>query len=140
MHSEEAKKFDWTTVGLDFGNWSDEKLWALDLPTTEIKIDKLSWLLDVPFLPNDAGEKFTCTPREVLNRAIGTTQEQKRVLNSDLQYPIDIIENKGQFLILDGLHRLIKAISLGQTVVKVRVVPREQLPQILIEEPIELPN
>jgi hypothetical protein len=61
-------------------------------------------------------------------------------LNSDLQYPIDIIENKGQFLILDGLHRLIKAISLGQTVVKVRVVPREQLPQILIEEPIELPN
>lgn len=29
---KDPKKFDWNTVGLDFGNWEEEKLWAVELP------------------------------------------------------------------------------------------------------------
>ncbi len=51
-------------------------------------------------------------------------------MNADLTYPIDIMENKGRWLILDGLHRLMKAYSLGMKKVVVRKVPRELIPQI----------
>lgn len=27
-----AKVFDWQSIGLDFGNWEEEKIWALELP------------------------------------------------------------------------------------------------------------
>ncbi len=42
-----------------------------------------------------------------------------------------IMENKGRWLILDGLHRLVKAHMQGLKKVQVRVIPRERIPEIL---------
>jgi hypothetical protein len=53
------------------------------------------------------------------------------MLRADLSYPIDIMENKGRWLILDGLHRLVKAYKNGQKTVKVRKIPRERTSEIL---------
>lgn len=47
------KNFDWKNVGLDFGNWEEEKIWALKLPVEEISISELLWHFDVPFWTND---------------------------------------------------------------------------------------
>ncbi len=131
--------YNWNSVGLDFGNWDDEKLWALELPTEEININELLWHFDAPFWPNDNGEKWTITPWDVISAKPSTKSEQQKVEDADLSYPIDILENHGKWLVLDGLHRITKAYRLGQNTVKVRVVPRERLPEILIDEPIELP-
>jgi uncharacterized ParB-like nuclease family protein len=60
--------------------------------------------------------------------------------DADLTYPIDILKNHGKWLVLDGLHRLAKTYMQGRKNVKVRVVPRERLPEILSGEPIELPE
>jgi len=51
-------------------------------------------------------------------------------MNADLSYPIDIMENKGRWLILDGLHRLVKAKILGFDKVKVRKIPRTEILKI----------
>jgi hypothetical protein len=37
---ENRKKYDWSSVGLDFGNWEEGKIWALGLPTTEMDINE----------------------------------------------------------------------------------------------------
>jgi len=55
-------------------------------------------------------------------------------------YSIDILENKGKWLVLDGLHRLAKAYKHGQEKVKVRIIPRERLSEIITGDPIELPD
>ena len=52
-------------------------------------------------------------------------------MKSDLRHSIDIMENKGKWLILDGLHRLAKAKILGHTKVKVRKIPCSEIPNIL---------
>jgi hypothetical protein len=35
-------------LGIDF-HWDVRKLWAADLPTVELDVTELSWLLDLPF-------------------------------------------------------------------------------------------
>jgi len=41
------------------------------------------------------------------------------------------MENKGRWLILDGLHRLVKAYILKMKTVKVRKISRQKIPDIL---------
>ena len=40
------------------------------------------------------------------------------------------MENKGRFVILDGLHRLVKCKILGMNKVKVRIIPRNEIKNI----------
>ncbi|MFH1187338.1 MAG: hypothetical protein V1688_00590 [bacterium] len=135
-----AKKFKWDNIGLDFGNWEEEKIWALELPVIEMNITDLDWHFDAPFWPNDDGERWTVTPWDVILQKEGTTKEQKNTEKADLNYPVDIIKNKGRWLILDGIHRLAKAHKQGHKKIKVRIIPRKRLPEILTGDPIELPD
>ncbi|MFA6534347.1 MAG: hypothetical protein WCT37_04205 [Patescibacteria group bacterium] len=134
------RKFDWDSVGLDFGNWDEEKIWLLDLPVVEMDVEELLWHFDTPWWPNDNGDRWTVTPWEVISQNAGSQNEQNKMAQADTAYPLDILENKGRWLVLDGLHRLAKLYKQGQKKVKVRIVPRERLPEILISDPIELPD
>ena len=118
-------------VGFDF-NWSEEKVWALQIPTVDMDVAKLEWHLDVPFWWTNNGF-YNLAPREVINNPEKYKEEYERTMKADLKYPIDIIENKGRWLILDGLHRLMKAYILNMKTVKVRIIPRDKIPEILKE-------
>jgi len=115
-------------VGFDF-SWSSEKVWALDVPTEEIHIQELVWHFDTPFLWE--GGIYNLKPQEVINNPEGHKEEYGRTMKADLIHPIDIMENKGRWLILDGLHRLMKASILNMDSVKVRKIPREYIPKIV---------
>ncbi|MGV8084625.1 MAG: hypothetical protein ACP5N9_00025 [Candidatus Bilamarchaeum sp.] len=134
------KDFNWESVGLDFGNWEEEKLWALDLPKEEMDIEELLWHFDAPFWTDDNSERWTVSPWDVIKQKEGTVIEQARMEKADLSYPIDIMKNHGRWIVLDGLHRLAKAYKQGQKMVTVRIVPRERFPEIASDHPIELPN
>ena len=112
-------------VGFDF-SWKDEKVWKLDVLETEMDISELIWHFDMPFLSG-----YKLTPKEVINFSEKHKAEYERTMNADLQYPIDIMENKGRWLILDGLHRLMKNYIQGKNRVMVRIIPREMTPKIL---------
>lgn len=116
-------------VGFDF-SWSEEKVWKLDVPITKMKIDELLWHLDIPFLWVDGGI-YNVSPREVLASPERYKEEYERTVNAEIGFPIDIMENKGRWLILDGLHRLMQASMKEQEKVNVRIIPREYIPQIL---------
>ena len=135
-----SNNFDWNTVGLDFGNWEEEKIWALQLPIVEMDIKELLWHFDAPWWPNDNGERWTITLWDVIHQNEGSKNEQIKMEKADLSYPIDILENKDKWLVLDGLHRLVKAYKRGQKKISVRIIPRERLPEIITGDPIELPD
>lgn len=116
-------------VGFDF-SWSEEKVWALDVPTEEMNIDELIWHFDVPFLWENGGV-YNLTSREVIKHPEAHQEEYDRTMNADLVHPIDIMQNKGRWLILDGLHRLMKASLLSMKTVRVRKIPRERIPEIM---------
>ena len=136
----EVTHFDWSAVGLNFGNWEEEKIWALDLPVEEMDIEKLLWHLDIPYWENDASQRWTVTPRDVIDCKKGTTSEQSKTQKADVSFPIDVFENKGKFFVLDGLHRLTKLFSQGKEKINVRIIPKNRFHEIASENPIELPD
>jgi len=117
-------------VGFDF-NWDVKKVWALDIPISEMDIEDLIWHFQLPFWEKDDTDDYNLTPQEVIDKKEGTKEHQKKIEEADLSYPIDIMENKGRWVILDGLHRLVKAYNSGMRKIKVRKIPREKNAEIL---------
>ena len=85
---------------------------------------------DIPFHWHEGGV-YNLKSREIIEHPEQYQEEYERTTSADLQHPLDIMENKGRWLILDGLHRLMKAYILGMDKVQVRVIPRERIPEIL---------
>ena len=115
-------------VGFDFG-WSESKVWKLDFPAEEIPISDLSWHFEMPFW-DFLDDNYNLSPNQVISDPAKFKVEYDRTTKADLSYPIDIMENKGRWLILDGLHRLVKAKILGHDKVSVRKIPRTEIPKI----------
>ena len=115
--------------GFDF-HWNKEKLWALDVPITEINVSLLIWQLDLPFWTNE-GKKYNLCPRLVLENIDLYLEHKNKILNADISHPIDIMENQnGKMEILDGVHRLIRLMLEGNKKVKVRHIDRKFIPII----------
>jgi len=112
-------------VGFDF-DWDEKKVWTLKYPVEEMNINELIWHFDIPF-----HSVYNLRSSQIIENPKKYNEEYKRTMESDLSFPIDIMHNKGRWLILDGLHRLIKANILGLKKVKVRKIPRSEIPNIL---------
>ena len=89
--------------GFDF-DWDEKDVWKLDYPEQEISIEILEWHFDIPFW-NWNNEWYVLKP-------------------------LDVMMNKDILVILDGLHRLVKCKLLGMNKVKVRIIPRSEIPNI----------
>lgn len=117
-------------VGFDF-HWSSKKVWALDEPVVDMPIDDLLWHFDIPFWDTEGTDEYNLKPWELIEHPEQEPSHYKKIQAADLRYPIDIMMNKGRWLILDGLHRLVKAYLEGKKVVHVRKIPQERIPEIL---------
>lgn len=114
--------------GFDF-SWDEEAVWKLNYQAEEIALEELEWHLKIPFWDwNNKG--YNLTPNQVLNDPDKYQEQYERIMNSDITYPIDVMENKGRLVILDGLHRLAKCKILRMSKVKVRIIPREEIKNI----------
>ena len=120
-------------VALDF-EWDNEKVWQLKAEVEKISLSELEWQLDIPFW-DTSKERYVLTPNEVMNNAEKYSEQYKRIMGADLNYPIDIMKNrKGLWECLDGLHRVAKAKVLGMNEVEVRKISQDQIPLILKEK------
>lgn len=117
-------------VGFDF-SWDERKVWELDVPEEEMSIDELTWHFDVPFIWSKPNGYYDVNPREVIEHPDQHTEEYERTMQSDTNYPLDIMYWKERWLILDGLHRLMKQAIQGAESVRVRKIPKEAIPLIL---------
>lgn len=115
-----------TEHSFDLPFWRDnQKLWNLDVPVEDMNVDKLLWILDVPFWEDEEGN-IVITPNEVINNLDNYPKHRDRIQSADTSHPLDIMKNKnGQWLTLDGLHRLVKLILDNESTVKVRKIPPE---------------
>ena len=107
---------------LDF-EWSLEKLEALDLPVDEIPLAELAWLLDLPFWRGEG--LFEVRPLDVVSGP-----QLERTNAADLSEPLYVTRRHGRLIVLDGLHRLLKAARAREATVHVRELPADALQQI----------
>ncbi len=122
-------------VGFDF-DWDLKKVWKLDEPVTEMNINELIWHFDIPFWEIKDTDDYNLSPNEVIKEPKKNEHSDhwQKVQNADTKHPIDIMENNGRWLILDGLHRLVKLYMRGDKNVHVRIIPRSRVNEILRDE------
>jgi hypothetical protein len=115
---------------LDF-EWDPERLWALDLPVELMAIGELEWFLDLPLWRHD-GRAFRVRPRDVLADPERFGEDYRRTLEADLRYPLDVTSHERRWTIMDGSHRLAKAVLCEWEVVRVRKVPKSAFDRIAV--------
>lgn len=116
-------------VGFDF-SWDERKVWALDIPTEEMPIHELTWHFDVPFIWSKPNGYYDVNPSEVIKKPDQHPEEYERTMLADTTHPIDIMFWKNRWLILDGLHRLMKQAIQGKEIVQVRKISETAIPLI----------
>jgi len=114
---------------LPLGRWRRELLWRLDLPVRRAAIDDLSWLLDLPVWQG-FGRHFAVSPSEVLAAPHRFARQHARTLAADLDYPIHLCPWRGRTVILDGFHRLLKAVLIGRDALPAMTLSAEDLDEI----------
>lgn len=111
---------------LNTGFKSDEsKLWEMDILVETIPISELDYNLDIPYLESEGTEDWNLSPRMLLENFDKEITHAKRVYGVDLNYPIYIYLHKGEWIILDGVHRFTKASKLGNKEIQVKRVSDE---------------
>lgn len=120
-------------VGFDF-SWDERKVWELNVPAEEMPIHELTWHFDVPFIWSKPDGYYDVNPSEVIDHPDQHPEEYERTMRADTAHPIDIMFWKKRWLILDGLHRLMKQAVQDAEVVQVRKIPESAIPLIRKDE------
>ena len=110
--------------------WDSDKLRRLPLPVGTVTVDSLRWHLDLPYWRYDS-QPFQVTPAQVKADPARYEEQYQRAMATDLGYPLDLLIRNDRWVILDGVHRLLKADVLGLRHVRVRRLPTAMLPLIL---------
>lgn len=111
--------------------WDVEKLRSLELPTRALPTKELLWHLDLPYWKHE-DKPFQVTPRQVMNAPQCYEEQYNRTLAADLRYPIIVREDPlgDRLLILDGVHRLLKAVIDDRTELQVAIFDDKLVPLI----------
>lgn len=103
------------------------KLRQLELPVVEIEMDKLIWHFDMPVWEKDGTDDWNLTPWEVIKKQPGSAGHLKRVEDADANYPVVVTNYKGRYVVLDGVHRLVRVYMRGDKKIKAKIIPTEYL-------------
>jgi hypothetical protein len=115
-----------TDLGLDFF-WDVRKLWAADLPVVPMRVRDLQWLLDRPFW-KDGPRKLALRPCDVAANPERYQADYERTMAADLSRPINVIHLRGRWVVMDGLHRLLKASLCGHEMILAKQAHQEHVP------------
>jgi hypothetical protein len=95
---------------------------SLLLPVIELPVAELVWQLDLPLWPNAHGDPFRVRPLDVVDGP-----QLRDTDAADLALPVDVVWRGDRWLVLDGLHRVLKAARTGRQTLAARPVPHETL-------------
>lgn len=134
--SRRSKLFDlWSLVPpslqavLPNVTWDRSRLRALALPVREVPLAELRWQLDLPWW-HDGDRYFALAPNEVRQAPDRYAVQWRRVLDADLDVAIDLLA-RDDLVVLDGVHRLLKADVLGMRTITARVLDAARLHEIV---------
>jgi hypothetical protein len=106
--------------------WQLEKLWELDLKVEPVEVADLTWMFDLPLWQLD-GERFKVTPNQVAATPMNFRAHYQRVMDADLDHPINLVAYRGRLVVLDGVHRLLKAHFLRRRWIEATIATAAQL-------------
>ncbi|MDO8507223.1 MAG: hypothetical protein Q7S53_01495 [bacterium] len=116
---------------IDYGfKINHKKLWALSLPVEELDLSELQYNFDIFYLEKENTDDWNLSINQLLANLAKEPTHAKKMDKADLKYPLEIYLHRNKWIVLDGIHRLAKAKSLGYKKIMVRRVPKNLLEQI----------
>ena len=106
--------------------WQLGKLWALDLRVEPVEVADLLWMFDLPLWQLN-GERFKVSPNQVAATPMNFRPHYQRVMDADLDFPINLVAYRGRLVVLDGVHRLLKAHFLRRRWIEATIATATQL-------------
>jgi hypothetical protein len=106
--------------------WQLGKLWALDLRVEPVEVADLLWMFDLPLWQLN-GERFKVTPNQVAATPMNFRPHYQRVMDADLDFPVHLVAYRGRLVVLDGVHRLLKAHFLRRRWIEAKIATAAQL-------------
>jgi hypothetical protein len=112
-------------IFFDF-RWETSRVWLLPTAVEEVSLTSLVWHLDLTVWSTVPGEpRFDLAPRTVLANPRAFPKHWRKIEMADVTYALEMFENGGRWVILDGYHRLARHWLSGIPVVRVRRHPEE---------------
>ncbi len=109
--------------------WDLGRLLALDLPVVTLPVDLLAWQLDLPWWRHE-DTLFAVSPNEVRARPDLYPEQWERTQRAELSAPVHVRHGARSPVLLDGVHRLLKAASEDQPSLLARSVSADALAAI----------
>jgi hypothetical protein len=113
-------------------NWNVHKVWALEANVVQVPCSDFVHLLRLPLWsskPNQ-GLLFDLCPMDVIRNPNISIHQAKRLQETQLRYPIDVLVMNERRWILDGVHRLAKHFVSNSSVLSVRFHDESIFPAI----------
>lgn len=111
--------------------WSRQRLHRLTLPIVQLQVDELSWQLELPWW-KFRGQHFAVAPNDVRRDPVTYADQWNRMQRAELRFPIHLLQ-RDRKVILDGVHRLLKATVEGRQRIAAHVLSHEQFIEDVIE-------
>jgi hypothetical protein len=109
--------------------WKIHKMWALESPIQRVAVADLAWLLGLPLWQKN-GIRFQVSPAQVCGDPGSFPDHLRRAMASDLEQPIHLVEHHGRLVVLDGYHRLVKAVIEDRPEIDAMVLSQRDLESI----------
>lgn len=120
---------------LDIGfKIKEDKLWAIPLPVETIPIADIDYNLDIPYLEMEGTDDWNLTPRMLIENFRTEKTHAKKTDRADLNYPIELYQHLGKWIILDGVHRFTKAVMQGKETIAVRRITDDIIAKVKISD------
>ena len=118
-----------------------EEMWKSDKNVEEVGVDELRWNLKLPWWSTDDIVPYNLTPEEVLNDINKFLDHKDRIENSDIKYPLLLVQTKqDRWLIYDGVHRFVRQILEGKQSVFCQKFKIDEMEEHVRESYLELFN
>ena len=113
-------------------NWEVKGAWKLSGKLIEREVASLEWHLDAPLWSSEQGKGmlFDLRPREVLSDPDKYVYHWNRIEKADTSYPICMTSYKGREVVIDGIHRLAKFMSMKTEQVNVKLINENNIREI----------
>lgn len=114
--------------------YSVRELWKLikKAPTVQLRSLDLEWNLYEMLWDDENGKAIR--PMDVVNNPNVSPMHVSAIRKANLKYPIIVRKVGSRYDILDGLHRLCRAIAEGKSNLKAKVVTEDMLEKAYLRE------
>lgn len=103
-------------------NWDVRKVWAIEAEVVQVPCSEFTYLLELPLWSSvpKRGLLFNVRPIEVIRDPSVSTYQARRLDQTELEYPIDILLMQDRRWVLDGVHRIAKHFILKHSTIPIR--------------------